>query len=126
MAVWGVRINEQECAKRLIPISKHWASAIYDTAWFQGVPHIGVFTCAPYQSVKHFPMCEIPMAVTNVPYGYHEGFMWLRMDDFIQLFDAVWECRLVNSDLRSLAAVTQQREVVPRQLSGGEWQGTQG
>jgi hypothetical protein len=119
MAVWGVSINEQECAKRLIPISKHWASAIYDTAWFQGVPYIGVFTCAPYQSVKHFPMCEIPMAVTNVPYGYHEGFMWLRMDDFIQLFDAVWECRLINSDLRSLAAVTQQREVVPRQFPGG-------
>jgi len=30
-------------------------------------------------------------------YGVTDGFVWLRIDDFVQLFDTVYECRLVNS-----------------------------
>jgi hypothetical protein len=45
--------------------------------------------------------------------------IWLRMDDFMQLFDAVYECRLVTSDLRSLTDADAARDVVPRHLPGG-------
>jgi len=46
--------------------------------------------------MKHFPMCQVPMPEG---YDYSNGFVWLRVDDFAQLFDAVYECRLVNTDL---------------------------
>jgi len=94
--IWACSINERECSKRLIPISKHYAAAIYSVTQSNDVPYIGVFTSAPFSAVKHFPMCNIE---TADGYDYTNGFMWLRVDDFAQLFDAVYECRLVNSDL---------------------------
>lgn len=95
--IWGCSISEIECSKRLVPIAGHWASAVYDvTKDAQGVPYIGVLTCAPMSSVKHFPLCDLPQADG---YGLADGFMWLRADDFAQLFDAIYECRLVNSNL---------------------------
>lgn len=95
--VWGVSISEIECSKRLVPIAGHWASAVYDvTKDAQGIPYIGVMTCAPLASIKHMPLCDLPQAEG---YGLADGFMWLRADDFSQLFDAVFECRLVNSNL---------------------------
>jgi hypothetical protein len=118
ITVWGVSINGRECSKRLIPIDKHWASGIWETVMHQGVPYVGVFTSAPEQSVKHFPMCDLPEAITGCASGYNDGLIWLRMDDFIQLFDAIYECRLVSSDLRSMAHADAAREVVPRHING--------
>jgi hypothetical protein len=43
-------------------------------------------------------------------YDYTNGFVWLRVDDFCQLFDAVYECRLVNTDLNLT-------ESIPRALT---------
>mmetsp|Transcript_107925 Transcript_107925/g.168676 ORF Transcript_107925/g.168676 Transcript_107925/m.168676 type:complete len:712 (-) Transcript_107925:23-2158(-) len=117
ITVWGVEINERECSKRLIPIAKHWAAGIWETCMHQGVPYIGVFTSAPAMSVKHFPMCDLPDSITGDPGG--PGLIWLRMDDFTQLFDAIYECRLVTSDLRSLTNPDAARDVVPRHLPGG-------
>mmetsp|Transcript_157013 Transcript_157013/g.285783 ORF Transcript_157013/g.285783 Transcript_157013/m.285783 type:complete len:771 (-) Transcript_157013:100-2412(-) len=95
--VWGCSISEIECSKRLVPIAGHWASAVYDvTKDAKGIPYIGVMTCAPMASIKHMPLCDLPQAEG---YGLADGFMWLRADDFCQLFDAVYECRLVNSNL---------------------------
>jgi hypothetical protein len=91
--IWGCIIDNAECSKRNIPIAQHWASAIFDTRMHKGVPCVGVFTCAPFSSVKHFPLVDIP------DHDFHNGFMWLRIEDFAQLFREVFECRLVNSDL---------------------------
>lgn len=119
ITIWGVSINERECSKRLIPIDKHWAAGIWETCMHQGVPYIGVFTAAPATSVMHFPMCDLPQSITGDPHGAGNGLIWLRMDDFTQLFDAIYECRLVTSDLRSLTSIDAAREVVPRHLPGG-------
>jgi hypothetical protein len=108
--VWGCGINEGECSKRLIPIGKHYASAVYAVTQHESVPYIGVFTSAPYSAVKHFPVCHVPMPQG---YDYTNGFMWLRVDDFAQLFDAIYECRLVNTDINLL-------EPVPGLLSPGD------
>jgi len=95
--VWGCSISVRECAKRMIPIEKHWASAIYSvTKDLKGIPYIGVFTAAPTATVRHFPLCDLPM---EEGYGITDGFAWLRIDDFCAMFDTIYECRLVNSDL---------------------------
>jgi hypothetical protein len=91
--IWGCIIDNGECSKRNIPIAQHWASAIFDVRMHNGIPCVGVFTCAPYSSVKHFPLVDIP------DHDFHDGFMWLRVEDFAQLFREIFECRLVNSDL---------------------------
>jgi len=104
--IWAVGINERECSKRLIPLGKHYAAAVHSVTQYNNVPYIGVFTTAPFSAVKHFPMCRIPMAEG---YDYTNGFMWLRADDFGQLFDAIYECRLVNSEIEL-------KEPIPRGL----------
>lgn len=114
--IWACSVNDKECGKRLIPIAKSYASAIYGTLLHDDVPYIGVFTSAPFSAVKHFPMCDVPMADG---YNYSNGFMWLRVDDFAQLFDAVYECRLVNSDLNL-------QESVQRPIAGQEYLPTPG
>jgi hypothetical protein len=44
----------------------------------------------------HLPRCDVPSPDCL---GVNEGFVWLHMDDFVGLFDIIYECRLVNSDL---------------------------
>ncbi|CAJ1440755.1 unnamed protein product [Effrenium voratum] len=51
---------------------------------------------APSLALARMPACSVPMAEG---YGLHDGFVWLRIDDFVQLFDTIYECRLVNSAL---------------------------
>jgi hypothetical protein len=99
--IWGCGIDNAECSKRNIPIAKHWASAIFDVSQHQGMPVVGVFTCAPWSSVQHFPLIDM-----NDDKDWHEGYMWLRIDDFCQLFTDVYECRLTNSDLVPFAKPT--------------------
>ncbi|OLQ15376.1 hypothetical protein AK812_SmicGene448 [Symbiodinium microadriaticum] len=80
---FGTTDVAQECSKRHIPMESHHASAIY-------------------RVVKH----QVP---SPEGYGVQDGFVWLRIDDFVQLFDTIYEChssdlvefgcRLVNSDL---------------------------
>eukprot|EP00929_Paragymnodinium_shiwhaense_P057682 TRINITY_DN28882_c0_g1_i1.p1 TRINITY_DN28882_c0_g1~~TRINITY_DN28882_c0_g1_i1.p1 ORF type:complete len:840 (+),score=108.07 TRINITY_DN28882_c0_g1_i1:110-2629(+) len=96
MCVFGCNINEAECSKRAVPIERHWACAIWKVAKHDGEPYICVCTAAPFVTVMHMPACHVP---SPDGYGPHEGFVWLRMVDFSQLFDTIYECRLVNSDL---------------------------
>lgn len=124
--IWACGINERECGKRLIPLGAHYTAAVYCITQQNNVPYIGVFTSAPFSAVKHFPMCNVPM-----PQGfdYTNGFMWLRVDDFLQLFDAIYECRLVNSDLSLseplyrpiLQEEKQQRLPTPGYDADGPW-----
>lgn len=94
--VWAVSIDQAQCSVRNIPIAKNWAAAIFDVAMHpvQNIPLIGIFTSAPFSSVKHFPLVDM-----GPQFDIHLGYMWLRIDDFAQLFSDVFECRLVNSDL---------------------------
>jgi len=111
--IWACSINNAECSKRTIPIAKHWASAIFDVCMYQGTPLVGVFTSAPFSSVRHFPLVDL-----GDQYDFHLGYMWLRVDDFAQLFGDIIECRLVNSDLYQYGspniAQQQLREPIPR------------
>lgn len=91
---FGVSINEVECGARCIPIDKHWASSIFDVKKFQGYPYVCVCTAAPLMTVRHLPFCDVP---SDEGYGLAEGFVWLRIEDFKQLFEVVYECRLVNT-----------------------------
>eukprot|EP00435_Cladocopium_sp_Y103_P065802 s106_g27.t2 len=94
MCLFGCNINDKECAKRRIPMEQHYASAIFRLAKHEGVPYVCVCMSAPLIAVARMPSCRVPMAEG---YGVTEGFVWLRIDDFVQLFDTVYECRLVNS-----------------------------
>jgi len=94
--VFACNLNESECGRRNVPIEKHWASSIYRVAKHQGVPYVCVATCAPTGTVRHMPVCDVP---SEEGYGIHDGFVWLRIDDFVCFFDTIYECRLVNSDL---------------------------
>lgn len=117
--IWGCMINDGECAKRNIPIAKHWAAAIFDVTTRTVVnngrqesqPVVGVFTSAPLSSVRHFPLVDM-----GNQWDYHLGYMWLRIDDFVQLFSDVYECRLVNTDFGFAEELL--RQPVPRPLSG--------
>lgn len=97
--VWAVSIDQAQCSVRNIPIAKHWAAAIFDVAMHpvKNIPLVGVFTSAPFSSVKHFPLVD--MGEEFQEFDIRLGYMWLRIDDFAQLFSDVFECRLVNSDL---------------------------
>merc|ERR1719162_2784651 len=57
------------------------------------VPYICVCCSAPSLAIKHLPLCEIE---SSHGLGEGEGFAWLRIDDFVQLFEHVFECRLTN------------------------------
>lgn len=98
--VFGCNLNEGECSKRNVPIEKHWASSIFRASKFNGIPYICVCCAAPSQTLRHMPYCEVP---SPEGYGVHDGMVWLRLDDFVELFDTIYECRLVNSDLGSPA-----------------------
>lgn len=94
--LFGCNINDQECSKRHIPMESHHASAIYRVVKHQGVPYVCVCMAAPTYAVARMPNCDVP---SPEGYGVQDGFVWLRIDDFVQLFDTIYECRLVNSDL---------------------------
>lgn len=94
MCLFGCNINDKECSKRRIPMEQHYASAIFRLQKHEGVPYVCVCMSAPLMAVARMPTCKVPMAEG---YGVSEGFVWLRIDDFVQLFDTVYECRLVNS-----------------------------
>lgn len=94
--VFGCNINEVECNKRGIRIRQHWASSIFRVAKHQGVPLVCVCTAAPVAAVRQMPVFDVP---SPEGYGVNDGMAWLRIDDFVVLFDTVYECRLVNSDL---------------------------
>merc|ERR1719172_434238 len=94
--VFGCQINEGACAHRNIPIEKHWAAAIYDVTKYNKVPYICVSLTAPIETIRALPCCNVPC---NFNAGIGEGFCWLRIDDFHQLFGTIFECRLVNTDL---------------------------
>eukprot|EP00928_Gymnodinium_smaydae_P030368 TRINITY_DN22615_c0_g1_i2.p1 TRINITY_DN22615_c0_g1~~TRINITY_DN22615_c0_g1_i2.p1 ORF type:complete len:836 (-),score=151.87 TRINITY_DN22615_c0_g1_i2:15-2522(-) len=94
--IFGCNINEAECSKRSIPIEKHWASAIWRVAKHEGIPYVCVCTAAPAMTVLHMPACQVP---SPDGYGPNEGFVWLKIEDFVALFDTIYECRLLNSDL---------------------------
>ncbi|CAE8646030.1 unnamed protein product, partial [Polarella glacialis] len=94
--VFGCNINEGEFSKRNIPIDQHWAASIFRVEKFQDVPYICVCIAAPVFTVRHMPACHVPSAEG---YGIHDGFVWLQINDFTTLFDTIYECRLMNSDL---------------------------
>jgi len=94
--VFACNINECECSKRHVPIQSHWACSIFHVKRHNGVPYVCVCMAAPIATVRHMPVCDVPSAEG---YGISDGFAWLRIDDFVALFDIVYECRLVNSDL---------------------------
>jgi len=94
--IFGCNLNDKECSKRRIPMEAHYASAIYRVTKHQGVPYVCVCTSAPAYAVARMPHCNVP---SPEGYGVNDGFVWLRIDDFVQLFDTIYECRLVNSDL---------------------------
>eukprot|EP00929_Paragymnodinium_shiwhaense_P111828 TRINITY_DN80116_c0_g1_i1.p1 TRINITY_DN80116_c0_g1~~TRINITY_DN80116_c0_g1_i1.p1 ORF type:complete len:1252 (-),score=374.29 TRINITY_DN80116_c0_g1_i1:176-3931(-) len=94
--VFAVNINEGVMKKRNIPIEKHWATAIWKVAKHENVPYVCICTAAPSLTVIHMPACKVPSPDGR---SINEGFVWLRIDDFCQLFDVIYECRLVNSDL---------------------------
>eukprot|EP00811_Abedinium_folium_P018273 NODE_2719_length_2158_cov_7.635647.p1 GENE.NODE_2719_length_2158_cov_7.635647~~NODE_2719_length_2158_cov_7.635647.p1 ORF type:complete len:479 (-),score=141.44 NODE_2719_length_2158_cov_7.635647:322-1758(-) len=94
--VFAVNIDEGGCSRKQVPISKHWAAAIHSTAKHQGIPYVCVCTSAPTATLRHMPLVEIP---SKEGYGLADGFAWLRIEDFVELFDTIYECRLVNSDL---------------------------
>jgi len=96
--VFACNINANECSKRNIPIQGHWASSIFQVRKHDGVLYVCVLTSAPTATVRHMPVCDVP---TAEGYGIHDGFAWLRIDDFVTLFDIIYECRLINSDLGS-------------------------
>lgn len=93
--VFGCNINVGECSKRNVAIEGHWAAAIHDVAKVDGIPFVCVSTTAPHSVCRHLPQLH------NVPGGYgpSDGFAWMRIDDFHQFFDIIYECRLVNTDL---------------------------
>jgi hypothetical protein len=93
-AVFGTMINERECGKRTIPIKKFWACSISDVKREDDVPYVCVCCSAPTLALEHLPVCDVQH--DQYGWGVHEGFCWLRIDDFVQLFDLIWECRLVN------------------------------
>lgn len=94
--VFGCQLNVGECARRNIPIEGHWAAAIYDVTKYNKVPYICVSLTAPIETIRALPCCNVPC---NFNAGIGEGFCWLRIDDFHQLFGTIFECRLFNSDL---------------------------
>jgi len=94
--VFGCNINEAECSKRNIPIESHWASAIWKVQKYLDVPYICVCTSAPSSTCIHMPSYHVE---SPDGFGPNEGYCWLRVDDFVALFDTIFECRLVNSDL---------------------------
>jgi len=96
--VWACNINETECSKRNIPVEKHWAAAIFDVKKYQNCPYICVSLTAPSGTVRSLPCCNVPHEA-GMNYGPSDGYAWLRIDDFSQFFDTIYECRLVNSDL---------------------------
>jgi hypothetical protein len=113
--IWGCAIDITGCAKRNIPIARHWAAAIFDVRTdAETMPVVGVFTSAPLSSVKHFPLVEMPGL--GEWSDFHQGYMWLRIDDFVQLFSEIYECRLVNSDLGLASQILGER--VPRNHFG--------
>mmetsp|Transcript_60947 Transcript_60947/g.197218 ORF Transcript_60947/g.197218 Transcript_60947/m.197218 type:complete len:777 (+) Transcript_60947:104-2434(+) len=97
--VFGCNINEAEFSKRNIPIEQHWAASIWSLEKHHDVPYICVCLAAPSGTLRHMPVCDVPSADG---YGLGDGFVWLRIDDFICLFDTVYECRLYNTDLGPL------------------------
>jgi hypothetical protein len=94
--VFGCNINEVECSKRGIPLQQHWACSIFRTAKHAGVPYVCVCTAAPPAAMRHMPLCDV---TSHEGYGINDGMAWLCIDDFVCLFDTIYECRLVNSDL---------------------------
>jgi len=94
--VFAVNINAGSCKKRNIPVEAHWACAIWKVAKHEEVPYICVCSAAPALTLIHMPHCKVPSPDNR---SVNEGFIWLRIDDFCQLFDTIYECRLVNSDL---------------------------
>lgn len=94
MCLFGCNINDKECSKRRIPMEQHYASAIFRLQKYEGVPYVCVCMSAPSLAVARMPSCKVPVAEG---YGIAEGFVWLRIDDFVELFDTIYECRLVNS-----------------------------
>jgi len=109
--VFACNIDNAQCSVRNIPIAKNWASAIFDVALNKGIPVVGVFTSAPFSSVRHFPLVDM-----GEQWDFHLGYMWLRIDDFAQLFGDIIECRLVNTDFPMASAQDSLREPVPRPL----------
>jgi len=94
--LFGCNINDKECSRRRIPMEQHWASSIFKVDKFEGIPYVCVCVAAPTYAVSRMPHRDVPSAEG---YGVSDGFVWLRIDDFVTLFDTIYECRLVNSDL---------------------------
>eukprot|EP00747_Dinoflagellata_sp_TGD_P214992 gnl/TRDRNA2_/TRDRNA2_87769_c0_seq1.p1 gnl/TRDRNA2_/TRDRNA2_87769_c0~~gnl/TRDRNA2_/TRDRNA2_87769_c0_seq1.p1 ORF type:complete len:489 (+),score=98.97 gnl/TRDRNA2_/TRDRNA2_87769_c0_seq1:109-1467(+) len=105
LCIFGCSISQEMCSRRNIPISGHWAAAIYAVHKEDGVPYVCVCTSAPAGTLRHFPICDsrrFNLRKEIQSYGLHDGYVWLRVDDFTQLFENVYECRLVNSSVGKL------------------------
>lgn len=102
--IFACNINEFECSKRCVPIEQHWAASIWRVDKYEGVPYVCVCLAAPAVTVRHLPVCNVPVTDNGreTVYGTEDGFAWLRIDDFVTFFDTIYECRLVNSDLGNL------------------------
>jgi len=116
--VFGCTIDERECACRMIPIDSNWASSVYDVKKWQGVPYVCVCCAAPMNTVRHFPVCDVP---SEHGYGLSEGFLWLRVDDFQALFDIVYECRLTNTYMGNPTPGPRGQPFTPGWMSGSPW-----
>jgi len=116
--IFGCTIDERECSCRMIPIDSNWASSIYDVTKWQGVPYVLVCCAAPLNTIRHFPVCDIP---SEHGYGLSEGFMWLRVDDFQALFDVVYECRLTNTYMGNPTPGPRGQPFTPGWMTGSPW-----
>lgn len=116
ICVFGCNLNEAEFSKRNVPIEQHWASSIWSLEKHNGVPYICVCIAAPSGTLRHMPWCDVP---SRDGYGLADGFVWLRIDDFVSLFDTVYECRLFNTDLGPL--IVSGIPCSPAWMSGYPW-----
>lgn len=100
--IFACNMNESEFGRRNVPHEGLWAASIYRVARVQDVPYVQVCMAAPTVTMKHLPFCDLPPTASPEGYGVHDGYAWLRIEDFVSFFDTIYECRLFNSDLGPL------------------------
>ncbi|CAK0838780.1 unnamed protein product [Prorocentrum cordatum] len=97
--VFACSIDEKAAGKLGIAVKSFWATSIWRVKKYDGIPYVCLCTSAPTATLRGLPHCRVP---SEESYGTDEGFVWLRIDDFCSIYDIVYECRLVNSDLGSV------------------------
>lgn len=96
--VFACSINEKAAGKLGIAVKSFWATSIWQVKKHDGIPYVCLCTSAPTAMARGLPRCHVP---SEESYSLDQGFVWLRIDDFVAIYDLVYECRLVNSDLGS-------------------------